>query len=54
MIDEPQQEIERADEPEPRKEQESEQKVQEIGLDEYERIIGIGNYQYTVLYIFFC
>ena len=35
MIDEPQQEIERADEPEPRKEQESEQKVQETVSDEY-------------------
>lgn len=54
MIDEPQQEIERADEPEPRKEQESEQKVQETVSDEYERIVGIGNYQSTVLYIKFC
>ena len=54
MIDEPQQEIERADEPEPRKEQESEQKVQETVSDEYERIVGIGNCQFTVLYIYFC
>ena len=54
MIDEPQQEIERADEPEPRKEQELEQKLQETVSDEYERIVGIGNCQFTVLYIYFC